>query len=137
MRNVSILNYTIGRCLLQSFWVDMRNIALFALMVICALDSQSVSLPLWALSCARHKAASNIRRFTRWLKNSAVDAHMWYKPLFLYAIGVWGNSPILLALDTNVVRRVLRHKAVVNLSGTLYSRDMESNPAQKFVGEVG
>ena len=72
-------------------------------MVSCALDSQSVSLPLWALSCARHKAASAIRRFTRWLKNSALEALAWYKPLFLYALGVWGNSPILLALDTTML----------------------------------
>ena len=103
IRNVSALNYTIGSCLIQTLCVDLRNIALFVLMVFCALDSQSVSLPLWVLYCAQCKAASNIRRFTRWLQNSSVDALTWYKPLFLHAIGVWGKAHIYLALDTTMM----------------------------------
>jgi len=104
MQNVPALNLTIGKCLVRELCcIDIRNIALFVLMVFCALDSQSVSLPLWALTCAQNKAASDIRRFTRWLKNSAFEALTWYKPLFLYAIGTWGNSPILLALDTTML----------------------------------
>ena len=103
IRNVSALNRTIGKCLVQALCVDIRNIASFVLMVFCALDSQSVSLSMWALSCAQNKAASDIRRFTRWLKNSACEALTWYKPLFLHAIGVWGDSPILLALDTTML----------------------------------
>ena len=103
MQNVSTLNLTIGKCLVQALCVDIRNIAIFVLTVFCALSSQSVSLPMWALTCAQNKAASNIRRFTRWLKNSTFEALTWYKPLFLYAIGEWGKSPILLALDTTML----------------------------------
>ena len=103
IRNVPALNHTIGKCLMQALCVDIRNIALFVLMVFCALDSQSVCLSMWILSCAQHKAASGIRRFTRWLKNSTIEALTWYKPLFLYAVGAWGNSPILLALDTTML----------------------------------
>jgi hypothetical protein len=88
----------------QELCVDIRNIGLFVLMVFCALDSQSVALPLWGLICAKHKAASGIRRLTRWLKNPKLEALAWYSPLFLRAIGGWKKgSPILLAIDTTML----------------------------------
>ncbi len=104
MKNVSALNHTIGRLLIQQLSVDMRNIAVFLHMLMGLLTSQSVHLSAWALCIASaKKAGSRVRRLARWLGNDSIDPHTWYTPIFLYAMREWTKRPIFLALDTSML----------------------------------
>jgi hypothetical protein len=104
MENKSVLNHIVGRVLVQNISTDIRNIATFLTMLVCLLASQSACLSMWiSLLSERGKAGSHIRRFTRWLGNSSIDPHVWYAPLFRYALRAWGDMPIYLALDTSML----------------------------------
>jgi len=101
---MSVLNSTIGRVLLQLLFIDTRNIATFLDMVLCLLLSKSVSLSAWTLWMSDNtKAESRFRRFARWLDNSSITSHVWYTPLFLYAMREWSRMPIYIALDTSML----------------------------------
>jgi hypothetical protein len=104
IRNVSVLNHTIGKLLRQQLSVDTRNIATFLLMIIGILASQSVHLSAWILwVLPSTKAGSRVRRFARWLENTSIDPHAWYVPIFLYAMREWTKMPIFIALDTSML----------------------------------
>jgi hypothetical protein len=104
IRNVSVLNHTIGRVIRQQLSADTRNIATFLLMLICLLASQSVHLSAWIPWVASDsKAGSGVRRFARWLSNSSINPHTWYASIFTYAMRAWTNMPIFIALDTSML----------------------------------
>ena len=104
IQNVSILNNTLGRVLRQHFSPDTRNIATFLAMLISILASKSVLLSEWiSWIPGITKAGSRARRFARWLDNSSIDHHVWYTPIFLYALRGWSQMPIFLALDTSML----------------------------------
>lgn len=104
MRNVSDLNHTIGRALMQRLSLDPRNVAILFAAVFCILVSQNVSLSAWILLVSWEiKAGSSVRRFTRWLANSSILPHIWYAVIFRYALREWTQMPIFLALDTSML----------------------------------
>lgn len=74
-------------------------------MLIAALISRSVSPVQWdsRLPFGVH-AASSVRRFSRWLHNSGLDPHELYGKLFRYALRNWTQHPIVLALDTSMLK---------------------------------
>jgi hypothetical protein len=95
MGNMSILNNTIGRTLMQQLRPDMRNLSSFLAMVICLVASKSVHLSAWISHISGDtKAGSRIRRFARWMGNSLIDPHEWYAPIFCYAMREWTQMPI-------------------------------------------
>jgi hypothetical protein len=104
MQDMSVLNQSIGRVLVQELFADLRNVETFLIMVLCALAAQSVSLPEWQLQTGFEcQAASTVRRFSRWLKNARCEALVWYAPLFYYAMREWNRKhPVILALDTTM-----------------------------------
>ena len=104
IQGISILNNTLGRALMQQFSPDTRNVATFFAMLISILASKSVLLSEWiSWLPGITKAGSRARRFARWLDNSSIDHHIWYAPIFLYAMRNWSQRPIFLALDTSML----------------------------------
>jgi len=104
IRNVSVLNNTVGRTLLQELCPDPRNLSTFLTMIICLLSSKSVRLSAWVYWVSGNtKAGSRIRRFRRWLENSCIEPHVWYSHLFRYAMREWTMMPIYLSLDTSML----------------------------------
>jgi len=104
MLNMSVLNITIGRVLLQLCFTDPRNIATFLGMVLCLILTKSVCLSEWVLCVPKKtKAESRFRCFARWLDNSSIIPHVWYAPLFHYAIREWTRMPIYITLDTSML----------------------------------
>ena len=102
--NMSILNLTIGRVLLQLCFTDPRNIASFLAMVLCLVLTKSVCLSEWILYIPQKiKAESRFRRFARWLDNSSITPLVWYVPLFHYAMREWTRMPIYISLDTSML----------------------------------
>jgi hypothetical protein len=104
MQNLSELNFTIGRALMQQLSPDPRNVSTFLAAVTAFLASQSASFSMWLiwLSCGI-KAASCIRHFSRWMSNSSILPHVWYGPIFRYAMRGWTQMPIFLVLDTSML----------------------------------
>jgi len=104
IKNVSILNHTIGRALRQHVVHDPRNIETFLVMLVSLVVSTSVRLSeLIQAMPGNTKAKSRIRRLTRWLNNSSITPHVWYAQIFLYAMRKWAQMPIFLALDTSML----------------------------------
>jgi hypothetical protein len=88
----------------QRLSLDPRNIATFIVALTALLASQSVRLSSWIHWIpGKAKAASRIRRFTRWLNNSSIDSHAWFASIFIYAMREWTQMPIFLALDTSML----------------------------------
>jgi hypothetical protein len=89
---------------MQELSPDTRNIATFLTMLLGLLASQNVRLSAWiSWVSGNAKAASHIRRFSRWLGNASIEPHTWYVPLFRYALRKWTHRPIYLALDTTML----------------------------------
>ena len=104
MKDVSVLNHTIGRVIRQHLSHDPRNISVFLAMLVSTIVSQVVHLSAWIQAMpGKTKAKSRIRRITRWLNHSSINPHEWYAPIFTYAIRDWKQMPILLALDTSML----------------------------------
>jgi len=104
IQNMSVLNHTLGKVLRQQFSPDTRNITTFIAMLISILASKSVLLSEWIPWIpGTTKAGSRSRRFARWLDNSSIDHHVWYAPIFLYALRNWSRMSIFLALDTSML----------------------------------
>ena len=77
IKDVYVLNHTIGKVLRQHLSHDLRNIATFLAMLISLIASQSVHLSAWIQGMPGNtKAKSRIRRLTRWLSNSSIDPHV-------------------------------------------------------------
>jgi hypothetical protein len=104
MQNVSVLNNTIGRALIQELSIDTRKIVTFIAAVTFLIVSQKIYLSTWASwAPPQTKAGSRIRQFARWMANSSIDPHEWYNPIFRYAMRDWKHMPIFLALDTSML----------------------------------
>ena len=104
IKDMSALNNILGRLLWQQFSPDTRIIATFLDILTAILASKSVILSEWiSWIPGTTKAGSRARRFIRWLDNSSIDHHIWYTPIFLYALRNWSQMPIFLALDTSML----------------------------------
>ncbi len=91
--------------LLPSLWNDVRNAQTCSWMVTGLLLTHSSSPSEWVAhvhSRAQH-AQSVERRFARWLDNAALDPVDLYGPLILRALKEWGETRLVLALDTSVL----------------------------------
>ena len=74
-------------------------------MVLGAILSQRVALYSWDIVLSFEvNAASTIRRFSRWLHNSKIDAKQIYDAIIRAALRDWGGDRIILALDTTMLR---------------------------------
>ena len=90
---------------MQVFFCDKRNFATFLWMVVGALVSRSLSLPMWHCHLPFGvQAASTERRFSRWLHNCRINPHDLYECLFRHAMRFWTKHPILLAIDTSMLQ---------------------------------
>jgi hypothetical protein len=104
IRNVSKLNLTLGKALMQQLSPDPRNLAIFLTAVVSVLASQNVALSAWISWLSwKIKAASSSRRFIRWLDNPSILPYAWYKVIFQHAIQNWTPRPIFIILDTSML----------------------------------
>ena len=108
MQNVSALNHTIGKAIMQEISPDPRNIATFMVAVTSLLASKSVQLAAW-ISCisGTTKAGSRIRRFARWLADAYINPYEWYGPIFRHAMQTWTQMPIFFSFGHDYVIRLL------------------------------
>lgn len=86
-------------------WNDVRNACTLAWMVTGVLLSQCPSLPAWLphIHSRATFAQSTERRCRRWLENPAIDPGGIYGPLVTRALRHWGQSTLILALDTSML----------------------------------
>ena len=104
MLNVSKLQNTLGRAIMQQLSPDPRIIFTFLNMVMSIVVSKSAQLSAWISWLFEGiKAGSRIRRLTRWLENSSIDPHAWYATIFRYSMREWTHMPIYLVLDTSML----------------------------------
>lgn len=83
---------------------DRRRVVVLAWAVVALIFTKTVNLNSWitvVISNAKF-ARSRERRFSRWLHNSKVDPHAYYKPLLQDAIADWPeDEEYFVALDTS------------------------------------
>ena len=104
MLNVSKLNNTVGRAIMQQLCPDTRNLSTFITMVISIVTARNAQLSAWISWLPENiKSGSRIRRLTRWLGNSSIEPHAWYATIFRYAVREWTQMPIYLVLDTSML----------------------------------
>lgn len=86
-----------------SEWQDIRHCQTLVWMVIGLISSGCISLSSWAdYSHSRaQRAASRVRRFSRWLANDRIEVAKLYAPIIQEALLGWGKHPLYLALDTS------------------------------------
>ncbi|MEX0271427.1 hypothetical protein AB3R30_20010 [Leptolyngbyaceae cyanobacterium UHCC 1019] len=83
-------------------WRDQRHLYPLVWMVVGLVASGQISLTAWSdyVQSRAVYAQSTQRRFSRWLQNERVHEHSLYARLIGYALSVWQQERIVLALDT-------------------------------------
>ncbi|NJP08522.1 MAG: transposase, partial [Leptolyngbyaceae cyanobacterium RU_5_1] len=83
-------------------WKDQRHLYPMIWMVIGLLASGQISLTAWGdyVQSRAVYAQSTQRRFSRWLSNARIEEHRVYAGLIRYALSVWQQERIVIAIDT-------------------------------------
>jgi hypothetical protein len=90
----------------RAVYHDIRRVVTLAWAVTGLCRKGTVRLSAWAevVSSSAHYAASRVRRFARFLHNSAIKPAQWYPPLLQAALIDWTpGSRVYVALDTTVL----------------------------------
>lgn len=90
----------------RNIYGDIRRVGnlVWALVGVCL--THTVCLEAWSevLESRARYAASRVRRFARFLHNSAIDPHAWYKPLVQAVLKDWpAGTQMYIALDTTAL----------------------------------
>ncbi|NJL42159.1 MAG: hypothetical protein HC899_40140 [Leptolyngbyaceae cyanobacterium SM1_4_3] len=86
-------------------WRDQRHLYPLVWMVVGLVASGQISLTAWSdyVQSRAVYAQSTQRRFSRWLGNERVQEHALYARLIRYALSVWLQERLVLALDTTML----------------------------------
>lgn len=105
MKRTSRLYHDLLRLLKQSDWADQRHLQTLVWMVLGLICAGCVNLTQWtAYTQSRAKIAqSHQRRFSRWLHNSRINVHRLYSPIIKQSLRGWGESVIVLIIDTSML----------------------------------
>jgi hypothetical protein len=105
MKRTSRLYHDLFKLLKQSDWVDRRHLQTLVWMVVGLICAGCVNLTQWtAYPQSRAKfAQSHQRRFSRWLHNSRINVHRLYSPIIKQSLKGWGESLIVLIIDTSML----------------------------------
>jgi hypothetical protein len=90
----------------RTVYGDIRRVVTLAWAVIGLCVTRTVRLTAWAeiVDGRATYAASRVRRFARWLHQSAIDPTLWYPPLLKAALRDWTpDTHWDVALDTTVL----------------------------------
>jgi len=90
----------------RSVYHDIRRVVTLAWAIVGLCLTRTVRLTAWAevVDGRATYAASRVRRFARWLHQSAIDPIHWYPPLLKAALRDWGpQTQWYVALDTTVL----------------------------------
>ena len=85
---------------------DIRRVVNLVWAIVGVCFTHTVRLEAWGevLESRAHYAASRMRRFARFLHNSAIDSHEWYKPLVQAVLKDWpAGARLYIALDTTAL----------------------------------
>src|SRR5437867_1822406 len=90
----------------RTIYGDIRRVAnlVWALVGLCL--THTVRLEAWSeiLESRAQYAASRVRRFARFLHNTAIDPHEWYKPFVQAVLKDWpADMQLYIALDTTAL----------------------------------
>lgn len=90
----------------RSVYGDIRRVVTLAWAIVGLCLTRTVRLTAWAevVEGRAQYAASRVRRFARWLHQSAIDPTKWYPPLLKATLRDWTPSTrVYVALDTTVL----------------------------------
>src|SRR5438270_11595668 len=81
---------------------DIRRVANLVWAIVGLCLTQTIRLEAWReiIESRAQYAASRVRRFARFLHNSAIDPHEWYPPVIQSVLKEWPTgSKLYIALD--------------------------------------
>jgi len=90
----------------SNIYQDVRRVQTLAWALVGLCLTHTVRLSAWAevVESRAQLASSRVRRFARWLHQSAISPQQWYQPLVLHALRDWQlPKRVYVALDTTAV----------------------------------